>query len=334
MRRFEGRTGAWLVTVAVVAGTAVGWSLAFVGHGAAPSIKKQATPGARSLTNPSVGSTVPKVGLLPFTPKAAPTTLLVDRGAGAEQLQAVDLATGQVLRTVIPEGGQFDVYISPDRRTVWRAVQGGNSPWQTWDVATGDPVPDNLPTAFEVAPSPNDRWMAEVLDSTASPPSPLSPRTVVLHDESTGHDITVGSDSLAIDLTWRSDSAAFGFIPDRSGSSAEVEWVDNSGVVGATSVPAASGCVIHAIAFGPDGRLWTAQQCTTGSMLVGVVPADPSIPHESIPVPSNDFLASLDVDPASGTIAFTEGGTAYVVHNNQAEPLITDTYGVLWPAAG
>lgn len=50
MLRLSSRTGAWLVSVTVVAGTAAGLSLAFIGHETSPPLKTQATPGTTSVT--------------------------------------------------------------------------------------------------------------------------------------------------------------------------------------------------------------------------------------------------------------------------------------------
>jgi hypothetical protein len=50
MRRWAGRSHEWWVSTAVVAGTAVGLSLALLGHGTAPSIEKQAAGGTTSVT--------------------------------------------------------------------------------------------------------------------------------------------------------------------------------------------------------------------------------------------------------------------------------------------
>jgi hypothetical protein len=301
-----------------------------------PPERRSTTTGPPQTMVPAAGA--PTIYALRGTPDAPqePPVRLVE----------VDLATGRVLRDVIPLEDMTDAEPSGDEKWwVRREAQVcGNFTWEEFPAAGAGGVA--VPPAVDVAKSPDGEFIASLRDD---PLDCSAPRRLVVTDVSNSLEATLEVPPGSSQLAWRADSSGLAFSteePDALTADGSIESVSLSHGTVAGSVLASSplvesdaDCSVGNPAFGPDGRLWYTKACGTSSRIAatgatGAAPVD-------VEVSAGDprWAHSLAVNRRTGQVAFVTGDAGTWILDDETPRRVADdpaqpsarTVGLLWP---
>ena len=261
-------------------------------------------------------------------------------------LVEVDLATGEVLREVIPLHGMQQVESSGDEEWwVRRDAQScGNFTWEEYHPAGAGGFP--VPPAVDFAKSPDGAFVAML---QADPADCAAPYRLVVTDLSTSTEATLAIPNGSSQLEWRADSSGLAFATDGPDAVSPDIAILSVGVSHGTVAAGALAssplvesddlCSVNHPAFGPDGRLWYSKVCL-GSVRIAATASGPVAPVD-IEVSTTDQrrIQALVVNRRTGQVAFVaNGNSAWVLDGEVPRQFLADSeqpiirvFDLLWP---
>jgi hypothetical protein len=316
-------------------------------------------PSSTSTTTPSTttSDSTPKDSSSTTT-SAPPTTMVPEDGSptiyalrdspdgpqDTVKLVEIDLATGEVLRDVIPLEGMTQVESSGDEAWWVRrdAQPCGNFTWEEYHPAGAGGL--TVPAAVDFTMSPTGEFAAYV---QADPANCAAPRRLVVKDMSTFADVTLEVPAGSGQLVWRADGSALAFStddPDALTSDGAIVSVDVTHEILAAGTLASSPlvesddeCFVGNPSFGPDGRLWYTKACA-GSLRLAATGTGSEEPIDiELPTTNPQWIRTLSVNRRTGQVAFVADDKAWVLDGDVPRPFLgesaapVDISGLLWP---